>query len=174
MKRQGSGPLHYRSEVPRMKVIDIMNPNVITVKPDTTVRECIKVLRENKISGVPVMTDRELVGIVTENDILSLLEIPEHTGYWLPSPLEIIEVPVREIVERLELRDSVSEDVGEWKVDRVMKKPVHTINGDADIETATEHMMRHKINRLPVVDEAGKLIGIVTRGDIIKGIAEGS
>jgi CBS domain-containing protein len=35
-------------------------------------------------------------------------------------------------------------------------------------------MMRHKINRLPVVDEAGKLIGIVTRGDIIKGIAEGS
>ena len=41
-----------------MKVVDIMNPNVITVKPDTTVRECIKVLRENKISGVPVVTDQ--------------------------------------------------------------------------------------------------------------------
>jgi CBS domain-containing protein len=157
-----------------MKVIDIMNPNVITVNPDTTVRECIKLLRENGISGVPVVTDGDLVGIVTENDILSLLEIPEHTGYWLPSPLEIIEVPVREIIERLELRDSVSEDVGEWTVDRVMTKSVHTINANDDIETATEHMMRHKINRLPVVGEAGKLIGIVTRGDIIKGIAEGS
>ena len=157
-----------------MKVIDIMNPNVITVKPDTTVRECIKLLRENRISGVPVVIDRDLIGIVTENDILSLLEIPEHTGYWLPSPLEIIEVPVREIIERLELRDSVSEDVGEWKVDRVMTKPVHTINANADIETATEHMIRHKINRLPVVDETDKLIGIITRGDIIKGIAEAS
>lgn len=155
-----------------MKVLDVMNPNVVTVRPDTTIRDCIKLLRENKISGVPVVTDEDLVGIVTENDILDLLEIPEHTGYWLPSPLEIIEVPVREIIERLELRDSLSEDVGDWKIDRVMKKSVHTIDRDADIETAAEHMTRHKINRLPVVDERGRLIGIVTRGDIIKGIAE--
>ena len=157
-----------------MKVFDVMNPNVITVTPDTTVRECIKLLRENNVSGVPVVTAGKLVGIVTENDILSLLEIPEHTGYWLPSPLEIIEVPVREIIERLELRDSISDDVGEWQVNRIMTKSVHTISADADIEAATEHMMRHKINRLPVVDKDGKLIGIVTRGDIIKGIAEGS
>ena len=157
-----------------MKVVDVMNPKVIVVTPDRTVRECIKLLRENKISGVPVVADGDIVGIITENDILSLLEIPEHKGYWLPSPLEIVEVPVREIIERLELRDSMSEDVGEWRVDRVMKKPVHTIDGDADIETATEHMIRHKINRLPVLDAAGQMIGIVTRGDIIRGIAEGS
>ena len=157
-----------------MKVANVMTPTVISVTPDTTVRECIKLLRENKISGVPVVAGRNIVGIITENDVLSLLEIPEHTGYWLPSPLEIIEVPVREIIERLELRDSMSEDVGEWTVDRVMKKPVHTIEGDEDIETATEHMIRHKINRLPVVDATGQLIGIVTRGDIIRGIAEGS
>jgi CBS domain-containing protein len=55
-----------------------------------------------------------------------------------------------------------------------MTKSVHTIGANADIETATEHMIRHKINRLPVVDKGGRLIGIVTRGDIIKGIAEGS
>jgi CBS domain-containing protein len=157
-----------------MKVVDVMNPTVISVTPDTTVRECIKLLRENKISGVPVVEGRNIVGIITENDVLSLLEIPEHTGYWLPSPLEIIEVPVREIIERLELRDSMREDVGEWTVDRVMKKPVHTIEGDEDIETATEHMIRHKINRLPVVDATGQLIGIVTRHDIMRGIAEGS
>ncbi len=54
-----------------------------------------------------------------------------------------------------------------------MKKPVHTIEGDEDIETATGHMIRHKINRLPVVDATGQLIGIVTRHDIMRGIAEG-
>ena len=91
-----------------MKVANIMNPTVISVTPDTTVRECIKLFRENNISGVPVVANKNLIGIITENDLLSLLEIPEHTGYWLPSPLEIIEVPVREIIERLELRDSVS------------------------------------------------------------------
>lgn len=157
-----------------MKVIDAMNPNVVTVTPDTTIRECVKLLREKKISGVPVVDGEELIGMITENDILALLEIPEHKGYWLPSPLEIIEVPIREIVEALELKDSIAEDVGEWEVTRIMTKPVHTIDADVDIENATEHMIRHRINRLPVVDQAGKMIGIITRGDIIKGIAGGA
>ena len=157
-----------------MKVIDAMNPRVLVVTPDTTLRECVALLRERKISGVPVVDGDELVGMVTENDILALLNIPEHKGYWLPSPLEIIEVPVREIIERLELRESISEDVGEWEVNRIMKQPVHTIEPTEDVETASEHMVRHKINRLPVVDETGALIGIITRGDIIKAIAQGT
>jgi len=157
-----------------MKVIDAMNPRVIVVTPDTTLRECVALLREKKISGVPVVDGDELVGMVTENDILELLDIPEHKGYWLPSPLEIIEVPVREIIERLELRESISEDVGEWEVDRIMKQPVHTIDATEDVEIASEHMVRHKINRLPVVDDTGMLIGIITRGDIIKAIAQGT
>src|SRR5674536_269421 len=139
MKQRGSGLLLYHFAV-TMYVFDFMNPNVITVTPDTTVRECIKLLREYNISGVSVVTAGKLVGIVTENDVLSLLEIPEHTGYWLPIPLEIIEVPVREIIERLELRDSVSDDVGEWHVDRVMTKSVHTISADADIELSLIHI----------------------------------
>ncbi|MGZ4904083.1 MAG: CBS domain-containing protein [Halobacteriota archaeon] len=157
-----------------MKVVDAMNPRVIVVTPDTTLRECVTLLREKKISGVPVVDGEELVGMITENDVLELLEIPEHKGYWLPSPLEVIEVPVREIIERLELRETITEDVGEWRVERIMKQPVHTIDASADVETASEHMIRHKINRLPVVDDAGVLIGIITRGDIIKAIAQGT
>ncbi|MDD1720692.1 MAG: CBS domain-containing protein [Euryarchaeota archaeon] len=157
-----------------MKVVDAMNPRVIVVTPDTTLRECVTLLREKKISGVPVVDGDELVGMITENDILKLLEIPEHKGYWLPSPLEVIEVPVREIIERLELRESITEDVGEWRIERIMKQPVHTVDATADVETASEHMIRHKINRLPVVDDAGVLIGIITRGDIIKAIAQGT
>ncbi len=156
-----------------MKVIDAMNPRVIVVTPDTTLRECVSLLREKKISGVPVVEDDALVGMITENDILELLEIPEHKGYWLPSPLEIIEVPVREIIERLELRETITEDVGEWRVERIMKRPVHTIDATADVETASEHMVRHKINRLPVIDDTGALVGIITRGDIIMAIAQG-
>jgi CBS domain-containing protein len=111
------------------------------------------------------------VGIITERDILKLLKIPEHGGYWLPSPLEVIEVPIRDVIEWLELRSSITEDVGNWSVERAMTKPVHTVNVNADIEEASEHMVRHGINRLPVVDATGRLMGIVTRGDIVKGIA---
>ncbi len=157
-----------------MKVLDAMNTRVIVVTPDTTLRECVALLREKKISGVPVVDGDVLVGMITENDILELLEIPEHKGYWLPSPLEIVEVPVREIIERLELRESITEDVGEWKVERVMTQSVHTIDATDDVETASEHMVRHKINRLPVVDDTGALIGIITRGDVIKAIAQGT
>ncbi len=154
-----------------MKVSEVMNPNVITITSDATVRDCVKVLRENKISGAPVVDGDKLVGIITERDILKLLKIPEHGGYWLPSPLEVIEVPIRDIIEWLELRSSITEDVGNWSVERAMTKPVHTVNVNADIEEASEHMVRHGINRLPVVDATGRLMGIVTRGDIVKGIA---
>lgn len=154
-----------------MKVSEVMNPNVITIASDATVRDCVKVLRENKISGAPVVDGDKLVGIITERDILKLLKIPEHGGYWLPSPLEVIEVPIRDVIEWLELRSSITEDVGNWSVERAMTKPVHTVNVNADIEEASEHMVRHGINRLPVVDATGRLMGIVTRGDIVKGIA---
>ncbi len=154
-----------------MKVSEVMNPNVITIASDATVRDCVKVLKENKISGVPVVDGDKLVGIITERDILKLLKIPEHGGYWLPSPLEVIEVPIRDVIEWLELRSSITEDVGNWSVERAMTKPVHTVNVNADIQEASEHMVRHGINRLPVVDANGRLMGIVTRGDIVKAIA---
>jgi CBS domain-containing protein len=154
-----------------MKVSEVMNPNVVTIPSDAAIRDCVKMLRENKVSGVPVIDGDKLVGIITERDILKLLKIPEHGGYWLPSPLEVIEVPIRDVIEWLELRSSISEDVGNWSVERAMTKPVHTVNANADIEEASELMVRHGINRLPVVDTTGRLVGIVTRGDIVKGIA---
>ncbi len=80
-----------------MKVKDVMNPKVVFCKPDDTVREVAKILKENNISGVPVLEGDELVGIVSEGDLLKLLIIPEKGELWLPSPFEVIEVPIREL-----------------------------------------------------------------------------
>lgn len=79
-----------------MKVKDVMNPNVVFCKPDDTAREVAKILKENNISGVPVLEGEELVGVVSEGDLLKLLIIPEKGELWLPSPFEVIEVPIRE------------------------------------------------------------------------------
>lgn len=154
-----------------MKVKDVMNPNVVFCKPDDTVREAAKILKENSISGAPVLEDEELVGILSEADLLKLLILPEKGELWLPSPFEVIEVPIRELLGWEETKEMLS-DVGSTKVEEIMTKEVHTISSEASVEEASEHMIRHRINRLPVTDEDNHVVGIVTRGDIIEGLAK--
>lgn len=153
-----------------MKVKDVMNPDVVFCKPDDTVREAAKVLKENNVSGIPVLEDGRLVGIVSEGDLLELLVIPEKGGLWLPSPFEVIEVPIREILSWEETKKMLS-DVGSTKVEEIMTKDVHTISSEASVEEASELMVRRRINRLPVM-EKDRVVGIITRGDIIKGLAK--
>lgn len=153
-----------------MKVKDVMNPNVVFCKPDDTVREVAKILKENNISGVPVIEDEELVGVVSEGDLLKLLIIPEKGELLLPSPFEVIEVPIREYLGWEETKKILS-DVGSIKVEEIMTKEVHTIPSEASVEEASEHMVRHRINRLPVIED-DRVVGIVTRGDIIEGLAK--
>lgn len=153
-----------------MKVKDVMNPNVVFCKPDNTVREAAKILKENNISGVPVIDDEELVGVVSEGDLLKLLIIPEKGELWLPSPFEVIEVPIREYLGWEETKKILS-DVGSIKVEEIMTKDVYTISSEASVEEASEHMVRHRINRLPVIED-DRVVGIITRGDIIEGLAK--
>lgn len=153
-----------------MIVKDVMNPDVVFCKPDDTVREAAKILKENNISGAPVLEDGQLVGIVSEADLLELLVIPEKGDLWLPSPFEVIEVPLRELFSWEETKKMLS-DVGSTKVEEMMTKNVHTIDSEASVEEASELMVRRRINRLPVM-ENDRVVGIVTRGDIIKGLAK--
>lgn len=153
-----------------MKVKDVMNPDVVFCKPDDTVREAAKILKDNNISGAPVLDDGQLAGIVSEGDLLELLVVPEKGDLWLPSPFEVIEVPIRELLSWEETKKMLS-DVGSTKVEEIMTKDVHTISSEASVEEASELMVRRRINRLPVM-ENDQVVGIVTRGDIIKGLAK--
>jgi CBS domain-containing protein len=153
-----------------MKVKDVMNPGVVFCKPDDTVREVAKILKENSISGIPVLEGEKLVGIISEGDLLKLLIIPEKGELWLPSPFEVIEVPIREILGWEETKKMLS-DVGSTKIKEIMTTEVYTISSEASVEEASEHMVRHRINRLPVIED-GHVVGIITRGDIIEGLAK--
>jgi CBS domain-containing protein len=153
-----------------MKVKDVMNSNVVFCRPDNTVREAAKLLKDNSISGAPVLDGDELVGIISEADLLKLLIVPEQGELWLPSPFEVIEVPIRELLGWEETKRMLS-DVGLIKVEEIMTPEVHTISSEASVEEASEHMIRHKINRLPVIENS-RVVGIITRGDIIEGLAK--
>lgn len=153
-----------------MKVKDIMTTEMIVCRPEDTISSTAQLLKKNNISGLPVVEEDNVIGIVSEMDILKLLEVPEHGGLWLPSPLEVFEIPIRELISWEETKHML-EDVGSKQIREIMKKDVHVISPENSVEDASKMMARHKINRLPVVEDE-KLVGIITRGDIIRGIAE--
>lgn len=153
-----------------MKVRDIMNVMPVMVQASAKVSEAARLLRENKISGMPVMDGEKLVGVVSESDLLRLLSVEDDSGgdLWLPSPFEIFEIPFRDLMKWERMQSSLKE-IPEKEVADVMSRNLHEIGPEDSIEEAASIMTRHRINRLPVI-ENGRLVGIVTRGDIISGL----
>lgn len=150
-----------------------MTKNPITISVDDPVRNAASLLRTYKIGGLPVMEQDRLVGIITESDIIALLETWRLSDdLWLPSPLEVIEVPIREFVNWEKTKMALT-NIGDKKVHEIMSHPVITIDEDADIEDAAALMLSHKIVRLPVINN-GRLTGIVTRADIVRGVGGAS
>ncbi len=153
-----------------MKVRDVMNKNVITCRPDDTIGHLSTLLEENHISGVPVVEDDKVVGIASETDVIRLFKPAEPSGgLWLPSPLEVIEVPVRNLIRYEEFKKSLEERKSR-PIKSIMKKTVYSISPEDSLEEASRMMVKHKVNRLPVI-ENGKLVGIVARCDIITGLS---
>jgi len=156
-------------EETEMKIRDIMTRDPITVAADAKVREAARLLRKYRIGGLPVMEGSRVEGIVTETDVLSLLDTGDLSeDLWLPSPLEIIEVPIREFINWEKTKKALTR-IGDVEVRKVMSSPVIAIDEDSDIEDAASLMLREGIARLPVL-RGDTLIGIVTRADIVRGI----
>ena len=152
-----------------MLVRDVMTPDPVTVRVDSPVREAAGLLRKYHIGGLPVMDGDRVAGIVTETDILSLLDVGDlSSDLWLPSPLEVIEVPVREFINWERTKRALT-DIGNMEVRRVMSSPVIAIDEESDIADAAAQMLHEGIARLPVL-RGGNLVGIVTRADIVRGI----
>lgn len=159
-----------------MKVRDVMVRDVVTCGPDETASVVAKRLRENGVSGLPVVDDGLVVGVVSEADLLDLIdEHQEDKNIWLPSPFEAIELPLRafpwrEWLDKHDILKRTVRDIGEIPMREVMSGDVETVEPGEDVEEAAHLMVRHDVNRLPVVED-GELVGLVTRGDILDGVA---
>ncbi|MFA5395284.1 MAG: CBS domain-containing protein [Methanogenium sp.] len=146
-----------------------MTPRPISVTTDTPVSQVSLLMKKNRIGGIPVMENGRPVGIVTETDILSLLTTPGiSTDLWLPSPFEVIEIPIRELMNWEKTKEALS-DVGSLPISEVMSEDLVCTTPDAGIEEAASIMMKEGIARLIVVKD-GEMVGIVTRADLVRGL----
>lgn len=155
-----------------MNVEDVMTKEVIKIKEDASLREAAKKLRKNNISGAPVVNQKdEVVGIISEEDILqSFKEEPFEHELWLPSPFELVEIPIREILE-LRRYKKLLRETGEESVSSVMTKKVFSVSPSDNLTDVAELMTKKRINRVPVIKNS-KLVGIVAREDIINALVE--
>jgi len=155
-----------------MKVKDLMTKNVITFDPNMTIKEAMEILVKNNIGGAPVVDNGKLVGIITQRDILSYLDMAYKRQGWIfiPTPFDIIEIP-RVTALPYEKFTEIYESLGKEKIGDIMQKRVYFVEPDDDIEDAIQLLGKGKINRLPVVDKDRNVVGIITRGDILRGLA---
>jgi len=152
-----------------MLVKEIMTKNPVVCSTTMPLRDAVALIRKHHIGGLPVLEGNELVGILTESDIIAQLETERISDdLWLPSPLEVIEIPVREFINWEKTKHAL-QNIGDTPVKKVMTHRVVTATEDMDIEAAASLMLKEGIARLPVI-RGKQLVGIITRADIVQGV----
>jgi CBS domain-containing protein len=141
-----------------MRVDEIMTREVITVGPETTIGEAAALMVTHGVSGLPVVDAGRVVGILSEGDLI-LRQKERRPGPWWRSFVADGEKLARDYQRR------VGTTVAE-----VMTRPVIWVGPEVSIETVAAILDERRIRRVPVLD-AGKLVGIVSRGDLVKALA---
>ena len=136
-----------------LKVKDLMTPDVLTLSPNTTVREAAEMLATEHVSGAPVVRLGKLLGMVSARDLLDFIAaLPANPG-------EVTGGQEHGILDDHTVEEAMT------------RSPLVTIDPEAPANRAAEIMKAEGIHRLPVV--AGeKLVGIVSTTDLVKAVAD--
>jgi CBS domain-containing protein len=139
-----------------MIVRDVMTTEVVSVGRETPLREVARALTEHRISGVPVVDDGDVVvGVVSETDILFKERGPTAPAGVLSQLLDPFSASERSKIAALTAGEAMS-------------APAVTIAAWRSVAAAATQMLDADVNRLPVVDYDGVLVGIVSRADLVR------
>ena len=136
-----------------MRVADAMARKLVTVGPDDSLRLAAELMADNKVSGLPVVENGRLVGVLTESDFVEL-----STGMGRRRWIDVV------------FGRSQPQNEATHVGDLMTASPV-TIAPDRTLRDAGRLMLDAKVKRLPVVDETGNLLGIISRADVLRSYA---
>jgi len=142
-----------------MKVHEVMTTDVATTTPEALLKEAATELVRRRISGMPVVdADGRVAGVVSEADILAKEGDEQKQGGFLQWLIDPADPWVAARFDAVTVGDAMS-------------APAQTILADRTVAEAATLMLDENVNRLPVVDADGKLIGLVSRGDLVRAFA---
>lgn len=142
-----------------MKVGSVMNKHVESVERKTPVKEVSRLIFGAGVNGVPVTKDKKVIGFITERDILSRL---------YPTMGEYVNDPVHS--RNFEDMEERTDEIFSLAAEDIMSRNPITVTEDTPLLRAQSLMFIHKVGRLPVVDERGNLVGIISKGDIFRAV----
>jgi len=146
-------------------ITEVMTTGVVTLRPEQTIEEAVATLAERQISGAPVVDgDGRVIGLLDDTDLI-LSEARLHA----PTTIEILgayfPLPGEKHRFEQELRHALGQIVGD-----VMDTEPTVVTQDATIEDVATVILDREVSRVPVVDAERRVVGIVTRGDLVKGM----
>jgi CBS domain-containing protein len=151
--------------LPPMNATEVMTRDVLSVGPETPTRVVAKLLLEKGISAAPVVDGRgRVIGMVSENDLLGR-EIDKRAPnrvWWLEMLAEGEELAT-EFLDYLRRADR--------PVREIMTSPVVTVSENTSVQTIAQMLQQHQIKRVPVLRD-GRLVGIVSRADLVRALSQ--
>ncbi|MBI1387486.1 MAG: CBS domain-containing protein [bacterium] len=140
-----------------LKVRDIMTSSPRCVSPGDTLADAARLMLDGGFNGAPVVDDeRRPIGMITQGDLLSRGGFPIRLGLLA----ELASGRVDELLGEIAIRPA----------SEIMSAPVISTRLDADVSGAVDLMLTHSLKRLPVVDEEGRLCGMLSRVDVFKAV----
>ena len=144
---------------------DIMQTEVVTVSPETSLEELGRLMLEHGVSGVPVVDgDGAVIGVVTENDI-----IETHEELRFPTVVALFDAIL--YVESSRHFEEQVRRAAATTARELMHAPVVSVSPEATLPEIASIMTRKRIHHLPVI-EGDRLVGMVGKADVVRGIAE--
>lgn len=143
-----------------MRIRDIMSGDVATIGPNASLSEVSELLIRRQVKALPVVEGNHVKGIITGGDLLQRADMALRLDIQSQLPPDLLAGHIRCLDgEGLTAKD-------------VMTSPAHVLNIKTNVADALASMAKHKLKRLPVVDDDGNLMGIVSRADTLRAIAK--
>jgi len=157
-----------QSQLMNGKASDVMNTQVISIPLGTRLNEVVKQLAGKHIGGLPVVDENQkVVGVITEKDIMEyasqvhVVSLMDSSGWVSPHTNTGGKMSVQQGVELLKTT----------AVEKVMSRKVVMVTPNTAATEVARLMKKKKVNRIPVVDNDGRLCGIITRDDLVSFLA---
>lgn len=146
-----------------MRVEQLMLKDVVTIQEHDSVKALIRTMITHQIGGVPVVNSQnQLTGYVSDGDLLRAISPKQQTIYDLYSLISAVVVDMS--------KDKLSDLLNKQVSNFMKKRNLQTVDKDEDLDTVLKQLSHNHIKRIPIVDDQHRVIGLITRDQIIQHI----